>query len=636
MIKILNQSRQPVAILENAYRIGYSKKVNEIWGASFSLPLDDPKNAECLPLNYVEIIDDLTGEYIGLFRIIPTSTIKDANANEVSYECEHVIATLLDDVIFGMKQTTNLTTAANIQALLDMQTTKHWRLGKCDFTRYFHHNWENTNGLIGPLFSIPQPFDVKYEWTYDTQSYPWTVSLVAPASAVTCEIRYGINQARIERVIDPANIVNRIYPIGQGEGINQLNIREVNGGKPYLEDSASISTYGLKSYVWVDRRFSDKESLKASAQALLNDWKFPKVTYIVEAVDLSSITGIDVHKLRLGRIVRIVDPDLGTFEARIVSESKADIVGAPGNIRLEIANKSDDLGTIAADLERRQTINEVYSQGSTNIDSHSFSDNADQNNPAVIRFYLPDDLVRVNTLDLTFETQRFRAYSKAAKTTSTEVKTTSSGGGSTITSSAGGQSSITSSSGGGQSVTSSAGGGTTTTTSNKTFAQANIMSGVPENAVGSENYGYHQHEVQIPGSIFSHDHTISIGNHSHSIQIGNHSHTVQTPSHSHSVQIDPHSHTLEIPGHGHSLEYGIWEESSLPSQVTVKVDGQAVPGTAISRDSLDLIPYLAKDSEGRVQRGTWHTVELKPNGLARINATVISRLFIQSHTGGSY
>lgn len=633
LIKILNQSRQLVAILENAYGISYEKRLNEIWGVSFSLPLNDPKNCECQPLNYVDVTDDFSGEYLGLYRIVPSQTKKNESANDVTYECDHVLSTLLDDVLFDYHQNTNLTTRANIEYILSQQSTANWRLGTCEFTRYFSYKWEDENGLLGPLFSIAEPFDVQYEWTFDTTSYPWTLNLVAPSTQVTCEIRYGKNLAEIERTVDPANIVNRIYPKGYGEGVNQLTIAKVNSGVPYLENAASISKYGRKAYVWVDRRFEDADSLKASAQALLNEWSTPKVTYRVKAVDLSSITGVDADRLRVGKIVRVVDPDFGTFEARIVSEKKGDIYGAPGDIELEIANKSADLGTTQADIERKQQINEVYAQGATNIDSHDYNDNADQSNPAVIRFYLPEEMVRVNKLELTFETTEFRTYGKATKGGGATTATSSSGGGTTATSSSGGGVSTSTSSGGGTSQTSSAGGDHT----HKMFSATGFSAASnPNNSVAlrcaNNQYIYVDSDTAAGIEYYTEG---SSGNHSHSVTVPNHTHDFSVPAHSHSVTIPNHSHSVSIPDHTHDILHGIFKLTSLPASVVLKVDGNTVPHTSTSAENLDLITYLAADSSGKVVRG-WHTVEITPNDLGRITAQITTQFFIQSRGGGNF
>jgi phage minor structural protein len=633
LIKILNQNRQPVAILENAYAISYEKRLNEIWGVSFILPLDDPKNTECQPLNYVDLTDDYSGEYLGLYRIVPSQTKKNESANEINYECDHVLSTLLDDVLFDYHQNTNLTTRDNIEYILAQQTTQNWRLGTCEFTRYFSYKWEDENGLLGPLFSIAEPFDVQYEWTFDTTVYPWTLNLVAPSKQVTCEIRYGKNLAEIERHVDPANIVNRIYPKGYGEGVNQLTIAKVNANKPYLENASSIAQYGRKAYVWVDRRFEDAESLKASAQALLNEWSTPKVTYRVKAVDLSSITGVDADRLRVGRIVRIVDPDFGTFEARIVSEKKGDIYGAPGDIELEIANKSADLSTTQADIERKQQINEVYAQGATNIDSHDYNDNADAANPAVIRFYLPEEMVRVNKLELTFETTEFRTYGRATKGGGGTTATSSSGGGTTATSSSGGGVSTSTSSGGGTSQTSSAGGDHSHRMFTSIGFETNSSPGVSVILEAANGLSFRANDGTSSATEFYTQG--SSGNHSHSVTIPVHTHDFSVPAHSHSVTISNHSHSVTIPEHTHDIEHGIFKLSTVPSAVVLKVDGNTVTHTSTSAENLDLIPYLAADSGGKVVRG-WHTVEIAPNALGRITAQITTQFFIQSRGGGNY
>lgn len=602
---------EPVAILEQAFRIGYNKRFNEVWEASFSLPMDDPKNDECTPFNFVEIEDN--GEYIGKFRIIPSLTVKDDGGNVVTYRLEHVLATLVDDIMFQYHQTTNLTTADNIQYILDQQTTQHWQLGTCEFVRYFHYKWENENGLLGPLFSIPKPFDVPYEWTFDTQSYPWTLNLVSPATERTCEIRYAKNMKSIEREVDPTDIINRIYPLGYGEGVNQLTIKEVNGGVSYLEDATSIGKYGVKAMVWTDKRFENADTLKASAQAILNERSVPKVIYRVSAIDLHKLTGEPVDKLTEGAVVRIVDPDFGTFEARIVSEAKSDITGAPDDIQLEIANKTEDLGTTQADMQRRIQINELYAQGATNLDSHDYNDNADSTHPAVIRFFIPEEMERINKTLMAYSTDKFRAYSQA----------TEGGGATTVTSASGGGTTATSSNGGGATVTSASGGSSVQTSDSVSFNGSTMYT---EKIVTGVTYENHIHALILDNTL----------DHNHDVSIPSHTHSVSVPSHSHSVTIPDHSHDISLPDHTHAIKYGIYETANAPTSVTIKVDGNTVPITATSHDDVDLIPYLAKDTSGKVTRGAWHEVTITPNTLGRVTANIVTQLFLQSRGGGNF
>lgn len=662
MLKILNNEMNPVAILENAFEVGYTRILNEIWTAEFKLPLDDSKNKHCLPLNFVEIVDDNTGEYIGLYRIIPANTRKSESRNEIHYELEHVLSTLLNDVIFGYRQRSNYTTRENIEFLLNHQTTKHWRLGTCDFTRYFHYKWENENGLLGSLFSIAEPFDTPYVWTWDTQSYPWTLNLTSPSVTPAAEIRYGKNLSEIERTIDPSNIVNRLFVLGEGEGVNQLTFEKINNGLPYIEDAESITKYGVYNYIWVDRRFGNAESLFASAKALLDEWSIPKVSYQIKAIDLSSITGLSIDKFTVGKVIRIFDPDIGTFNVRVVREEKSDIFDRPWDVSLELTNTKSNVGTTLADIERRQEINEVYSQGSTTILPFSYQDNCDANIPAKFTFYVDDDVVNVNTVELTFETLPYRAYSETTENAGQIVKTmttksagqviksgTTTNGGQTVKASTtgsggGGVFANTSQSGGGSTQASSSGGEHT----HVSFSRSANQDGAPSSGAWYNDGGSNRvylHGISVPyissfGVSQAHNHTVPIPNHSHGVNVSlpNHTHsfefTLEGHTHEFSFQIEGHTHELEfqIEGHIHEVKHKIVELDRMPSRVTIKVDNNVVNFTSLSGDRINLVDYMEKDDNGRIIRGK-HSIEILPDDLARIEANLILRVFIQSQLG---
>lgn len=629
MIKVYNQQLQPVAMLENAFSVSYEKIYNEVWNASFKLPLDDPKNEQCKPLYYAEIFDGL-GERVELFRIIPNSKRRDESTMEVSYECEHVLATLLDKSMFRFHERINNDTRYVLQYIIDFQSD--WQLGEVDFNRYFSYAWENEN-LLSALFSVPKPFDQQYEWTWDTTSYPWTLNLVQPDMEVSAEIRYRKNLVGIERYEDSTPIVTRIYPLGYGEGVNQLGIEKVNGGIPYIDaDAETIAKYGIKVHIWVDRRFQDAELLLNNAKALLEQWKTPQVTYSVDAVELKQITQNDIDKYKCGKVVRVVDEDFGTFEIRVASERKNDCKGEPYNVSLEIGSKLENLGTTNADLERRQQINEIYSQGATNIDSHDYADNCDETHPAVIRFYVPEELVRINKMLLSYETSAFRAYSKATEGGGATTATSSSGGGTTATSTSGGGVSTSTASGGGTSTTSAGGG-------NHYHVMFNPVGDVPQ------THAPHEFRARTVGGgnalmnleapfvdILTYG---ASGDHTHSITIPSHSHDVTIPNHSHNVTIPNHTHQLELPDHTHEILYGIYE-GETPTAVTVEVDGNIIPSLGTDETDIDIIPYLSKDSEGRIERGSWHEVTITPNSMGRINANIATQLFLQSRGGGNF
>lgn len=671
MLMTMNLKREYTAILQNASKVSYTKLKNQIGDLSFEMPLFDTKNSMIQALQWVELTDN-QGEYIGLYRIMPSQTKKDASNNTISYTATHALSTLIDDVLFGYHEIVNRTTTEAINYILSKQATKNWVLKKCDFKRYFSYSWENENGLADALFSIPKPFDEDYRFEYNTQVYPFELSLVKVATEPTCRIQEGYNLESLQIDVDPTNLVNRIYPLGAGEGVNQLNIKSVNGGKEYVEDTASIKKYGLVKYIWVDNRFTIAQALKDNATAMLKKWSVPKITWHIKAVDLIKLTDtpLAMDKLREGAVVMINTNDFGSVNLVINKESKSDVFGAPHDLQLELGNVGEDISTTMADLQRKQQINETYSQGATNILNYSYQDNCEAAYPANIDFYLDDDVFHVNTVELTFKTKRYRGYTKAVK----------GGGGTTKTSSAGGASTQTSSSGGGYaSGSSTAGGGGYASGSTTSVAGASTQTSSSGGGQTSSSGGDHNHVVfkSVTGpidaaertysaggsrgvvlktngsgdvstyassgnhshTVSNHTHTVSTPNHSHNfnVNIPNHSHNfnVNIPNHSHKVNIPNHTHQITLPDHSHPLEWGIYEASESASSVDIVVDGKTIPVHETSKDRLNIVDYLKKDSSGKIQRGN-HTIQIKPNKLARIEAQVVCRVFIQSQLGGQF
>lgn len=671
MLMAMDLKREYTAVLDNAYNVGYEKIENQIGNLEFSMPLDDPKNEFLQEMLWVELTDN-ENEYIGLYRVMPSTVRKDASNNSITYRANEALCTLLDTVLFGYHELVNRKTVDVINYLLNKQRTKHWVLKKCEFTRYFSYAWENENGLADALFSIPQAFDEDYMWQWNTKVYPFELSLVKPPKEPVARIQEGYNMQGFEIERDPNNLVNRVYPLGAGEGVNQINIKSVNKNIPYVEDAKSIKEHGLVEYVWVDQRFTVPQALKDNAINMLKKWAQPKISWDVTAADLLKLTDepLSIDKLRQGTVIMINTDDFGSINLRIKKETKQDVFGAPQDIQLELGNLSDDFTTTMSDLKRKQEINETYSQGATNILNYSYQDNCEKAYPAEIEFFLDDDVFHVNTVELTFKTKRYRGYTKAVKGGGATVKSTSAGGASTQTSSAGGGSVVSSSAGGGGSTTSGSGGGsyqggstntdggsaqTSSANGSHDHLMFNVIQGPPQTLPkitlraggGGEIYtearggtfrtasaaDNHTHTVNVPSH--SHRFNIDIPAHSHVVSIPNHTHSISVPSHSHQVRIPAHTHQITLPDHSHPLEWGIYEAPSSVTSVDIVVDGTTIPVHDTSQQRLNIVNYLRKTSGGKISRGN-HTIKIIPNKLARIEAQVICRVFIQSQLGGQF
>ncbi len=632
--QVYDRNMKRLAFLQNAMHVKYELKINPLHTAGFSLPAEDPKNEYCKPMNFVEIFDG--ARRIELFRIIGEDLSRSTTAYTV-YECEFVLATLLNDVLFKYHQIGGLgiPTTRVLRYILDRQRKPYWQLGRCDFSRQFEYKWENQT-LLAALLSVPNAFDEPFMWTFDTTATPWRINLVKRDTTVKNEIRYQKNMQEIRRTKDSSTIITRIYPLGYGEGDNQLDITSINGGLPYI-DADTVPEHGLIEAVMIDRRYESTETLLAYAKAMLEQLKNPYISYQVKAADLARFSpGIYEH-FNLGDTIRIIDKRDGiTVDAPIVQIKKQDVRGKPQDIEIVLANKTRSIASSIADLQNRQLINDAYAQGATNQMAINFADNCDPTHPAVLNLYVPDTMARINKCVLHYELEPFRGYTKGVASAPGSVQSSSAGGASTQSSSAGGgntQTSAYANVDGIEVVVSGA------------IARRNTESPI---AITVQPSGHHNHGLSDGVGLRKADDGITwfypSGNHQHSaweedhhhvgrLQNTSHSHTVNTSDHTHTVTTQNHTHTVPIPEHGHEIEHGIYE-GDIASTISLRVDGRPVSVTEAGE--IDIIKHLSTDQSGRVLRNTWHKIEIIPDKMTRIIANVFFQIFTNSRGGGDY
>ena len=596
MLEVFDLQRLKTAILQNSFDRIETEEINAVNKLQFSMPGDDPKTAFCKHFHYVQ----LDGGQ--LYRILTPRKSK-ADVTVKIYDCEHVVATLTDDVLFGQHVVgnTGVYTADVINYVLSKQTVQRWVLAECDFNRQFEYAWENEN-LLAALFSIPNRFTDPYIWKFDTSVFPWRLSLkkINPEGTPQFYIRAGKNLLSMEEEQGGTDICTRLYCLGYGEGVNQLTIADANGGVPYLlAPQAKINEYGLITRIFVDRRFEDAQSLKERGQAILAELQEPKITRAFEVADLYKLTSDNLDRAELGRITRLTEDNTNTYITGITRNH--DI---PGNMSLTLSTKAVDVASTIADLADRQRIEQVYSQGATQIYAQSVQANATETVKARLNFYIPAEMRIVNGVKVKINLSPFRSYSRATSGGGSSSITSSSGGGTTVTSSSGGGTTVTSAGGGGGSVTTpsgGSGGGTTAnggsssptsrTTSQQQYTSSyqsegqsytgysavggttrytgnsGRTSGTPyydrydshnhsyigmyyDATGGSYNYGWHRHYYI---TVNRHAHTVTIPGHSHIVDIPAHAHTFSTPNHTHSISLPNHTHSITIAAHTHSI-----------------------------------------------------------------------------------
>lgn len=350
----------------------------------------------------------------GIFRVSEVERACGGDGGQV-VRLEHGLCTLGDDVLPGYTEVGGATadTRAVLQALLARQTGGYWVLGECGYSDQYAYSFENEN-LLTAIISIAEPLEGLPVWEFDQSGLPWKLHLRRASDADACECRMSRNLAGVKVSVDRTELCTRIYPLGYGEGADQLHIGSVNGGVKHL-DADTIGVWGVASSVYVEPSITDAATLKAAAQSVLARAKEPRVTVELDAEELYALTGERMDRFHLGRLCRLPLADAGVMmDERVVSIRRTDVFGQPTKVRVTLANRAATAVEALTALSRKASIGELYSQGAASEYSVHFGDNCDEAHPAKLRFYIDEDAVHVNKVAVRFTLEAFRGYTKSA------------------------------------------------------------------------------------------------------------------------------------------------------------------------------------------------------------------------------
>lgn len=604
------------------------------------MPYKDRIKKGCAEGMYIRLKDDY--EDYGLYEI---EKIEDklSDKSESLVTCSHVLSTLLVKNLKGQTQVGGLfssdpkvfNTRDVLEFILNKQEIKYWQLGDCDFNFEYEYLFEEST-LLSAIFATVAPIVAPSHWVWDTTTQPWTLHLkkLEPNTAEKCRFIYGKNIKDISRVTDISNLFTRIVPLGFGEGINQLNITKINNGLDYLEAPQSIiNKYKVREAIWIDRGIQNAQVLMESAQKLLELGQVPRETISFSAIDLSLLTREKIDRPQIGKYARIIHPAGNIDQQHFITEiSRSNIEAQSGELNITLANTSEDIIKTLSSIQNKLFIEQSCAQGSTFFWQIEKSENIDAVHPLRFQIYIPPQARNINSVNLRFFFEAFRADVQAVASVQSTIATTSNAPASNQTSLAGGETNSSTSAGGGEygtsgaSSSSSAGGGIFTTTY-QPFNTGDVVSG---NA-GAYN---HTHDVRqivqyTDNLISTHTHNIQ---HNHGLNIPSHTHGFIVRAHTHIVTIPAHQHTVLIQAHTHAMQYGIFEGSKASSAI-LRIGSNKI--SIPQNTDLDIVNYMEKNTDGALKRGT-HIIEIIPNTLTRITATISPQVFSQSRSGGVY
>lgn len=351
MITILNNDFTVRQTIENAINESYSKTSNQIDMMSFELSNDDVKMNSITERCYVELTDSLDGEYIGLFKLMPTLTTYNDDNSTTKFTCYHVAVTLTDEVVDGKLTFIKKPIKYVIIKILEQQRTKHWEVGDILINKNISYEVEDVNSLHEPLSEIMEMLPLDYVWEYDTEVYPWRLNLIKMNEEPVARVKLGYNMESFEIDADPSNIINRVYAKGTlvtpkydstGKEVSRtekiITLANVQpGGKRYIEDTDSILKYGIINYVHSGEEYYDPIDLYIDALNILYRGSIVPISWRVKALDLAKLSEdpvLEIDKFKINTVVRAETEYFGDMDLYIRSISKSNMTGEPQDVEL--------------------------------------------------------------------------------------------------------------------------------------------------------------------------------------------------------------------------------------------------------------------------------------------------------------
>jgi len=325
---VLDSNSAWEAVLENAYNIIVTGEVNGEDSLTFSIPYLDSKRKYIDNEKKIQIVDDI-------YKVRMITDVKDSDGTittQVYAEAEFY------DLAFASRKEEKSFDAAlpEVPMAYALKDTE-WSVGTVTVKTYRTWTSKDTNALailrnVASLHGGDLVFDCPNRLVH---------LLTTSGKDSGALFAYKKNMKSIERVVDTRNLITRLYAVGA----DGLTFASVNGGKPYLEDfsyskEVRISTLDCSS-------FTNPYQMMEYTNMQLAQYSRPSVSYVLNAMDLSVLTGYEHEAWDLGDYVRVEDKELGlSVTTRIVRREYN--LQEPWNTVLELSTTLKNLGNSAS------------------------------------------------------------------------------------------------------------------------------------------------------------------------------------------------------------------------------------------------------------------------------------------------
>ena len=316
------------AVLENAYDIIVTGEINGEDTLSFKIPYRDSKRVYIDSEKKIQIVDDI-------YKVRTVTDSKDTEGNSVS---EVYAEAEFYDLTFSVRKEERTFEAEYPEtAMAYALAGTEWSVGTVNVRT--KRTWTSTekNALsilrnAADLHGGDLVFDCPNRLVH---------LLTVNGKDSGALFAYKKNMKSIQRVVDTRSLVTRLYAVGA----DGLTFADINSGKPYVEDftytnEIRISTLDCSS-------FTNPYQMKEYTEMRLAQYAKPTISYVLNAMDLSVLTGYEHEAWELGDYVRVEDKELGiSVTTRIVRREYN--LQEPWNTVLELSTTLKNLGSSAS------------------------------------------------------------------------------------------------------------------------------------------------------------------------------------------------------------------------------------------------------------------------------------------------
>ena len=319
------------AVLENAYDIIVTGEINGEDTLTFSIPYRDSKRKYIDNEKKIQIVDDV-------YKIRTITDVKDSTGSTITQV--YAEAEFYDLTFSVRKEEKKFDAETADVAMAYALADTEWSVGTVNVTT--KRTWTSTekNALsilrsIANLHGGDLVFDCPNRLVH---------LLTVNGKDSGALFAYKKNMKSIERIVDTRSLVTRLYAVGA----DGLTFADINGGKPYLEDytyskEVRITTLDCSS-------FTNPYQMKEFTAMRLAEYCKPTVSYVLNAMDLSVLTGYEHEAWSLGDYVRVADKELGlSVTTRIVRREYN--LQEPWNTVLELSTTLKNLGSSVSTLD---------------------------------------------------------------------------------------------------------------------------------------------------------------------------------------------------------------------------------------------------------------------------------------------